>query len=224
MILAIETATDICSVAFMDDQHKIHEKRSEEKGVHSEKLFSFTRELMEQCQFGLQDLDALLISNGPGSYTGLRIAASAVKGLLFNSEIPVYAYNTLASIAAGVAEKSKAEDNVRIHAVLNARRKHVYHQLFQGQGLHSDDKGDIIEIEQLLKQISTDDVIGGTGIFRFRERLPDQVETFGLEVISAVNMLNLHQTGRGLKHCRKVSIEALESDYLTSSQVNNTGL
>jgi tRNA threonylcarbamoyl adenosine modification protein YeaZ len=72
MILAIETATNICSVCFQDNEGKVFEKRTERKGSHSELLFLFIRELMTEYSFKMSDLDSVLVSTGPGSYTGLR--------------------------------------------------------------------------------------------------------------------------------------------------------
>lgn len=124
MILAFETATNICSVSFQDDGGEIHEKRTERKGSHSELLFLYVRELMKEHDFSIADLDAALVSTGPGSYTGLRIAASAVKGMLFGLNVDVYAGNTLAGFAQSAGEGT-------VHAVINARRKHLYHQKFE---------------------------------------------------------------------------------------------
>ncbi len=85
MILALETATNVCSVVFRDDDGLMHEKRIEKRGTHSEQLFLFIEDLMDEHGFFISALEAVLVSEGPGSYTGLRISASAVKGLLFQS-------------------------------------------------------------------------------------------------------------------------------------------
>src|SRR5690625_6445583 len=77
MIIAIETATSVCSVAAGKNGKTILEKRVEGKGVHSTYTFSFLKEILERYQYRVEDLEAILFSNGPGSYTGLRIGASA---------------------------------------------------------------------------------------------------------------------------------------------------
>jgi tRNA threonylcarbamoyl adenosine modification protein YeaZ len=128
-ILAIETATNICSVCFQDETGEVHEKRTERKGSHSELLFLFVKELKTEHSFEFSDLDAVLVSTGPGSYTGLRIAASAVKGMFFGLDVAIYAGNTLAGFAQSLEKGT-------VHAVINARRKHLYHQQFKKDGIY----------------------------------------------------------------------------------------
>src|SRR5690625_7187877 len=83
MIIAIETATSVCSVAAGKNGKTILEKRVDGKGVHSTYTFSFLKEILERYQYRVEDLEAILFSNGPGSYTGLRIGASAIKCMNF---------------------------------------------------------------------------------------------------------------------------------------------
>src|SRR6056297_488404 len=90
MILSIETSTPVCSVALKATERGVWEKRTEGRGVHSERLFTFTGELLERSGAGISDLDAILFSGGPGSYTGLRIGASAIKGFLWERCSTVY--------------------------------------------------------------------------------------------------------------------------------------
>ena len=102
-ILSVETATPVCSVALRLPDGTLYEERAEGKGGHSELTFVFIRKLLDDAGICVRDLGAVLVSGGPGSYTGLRIGGSAVKGLLFQSGVPLYAYNTLAGIALGAA-------------------------------------------------------------------------------------------------------------------------
>src|SRR5699024_2547399 len=90
MLLALETATNVCSVAFCNEEGDVFEKRIDKRGSHSEQVFLFIEELMNEHDFKIEDLEAVLVSEGPGSYTGLRIGASAVKGLLFQSGVTLY--------------------------------------------------------------------------------------------------------------------------------------
>lgn len=124
MILAIETATPVCSVALGLDNGRVVEKRIEGRGVHSERTFTFIQELLERHNLNVDDLTVVLFSNGPGSYTGLRIGAAAIKGLLFRREIPLYTLCTLTSYAVPFLNRSP----VVIHSVIDARREHLYHR------------------------------------------------------------------------------------------------
>lgn len=217
MILAIETATHICSVSLQDADGKIHEKRTERKGSHSELLFIFIRELMEEHQFSMDDLKAVLVSSGPGSYTGLRIAASAVKGMLFGSEVNIYAANTL----AGFAQSSK--EGV-VHAVINARRNHLYHQSFEkkNETLSLISESKILELEDINPKLNEGDSIIGTGINRLDEEKLACLNILDESGITASNLIHLFRGKSSDIFFVETTAEKLESNYLSSSQVNNT--
>lgn len=216
MILAVETATNICSVAFQDDEGRIFEKRTERKGSHSELLFLFVRELMAENHFSLKDLDAVLVSTGPGSYTGLRIAASAVKGMLFDLEVPVYAGNTLAGFAHVMEEGT-------VHAVINARRKHLYHQQFKRSGtLEALTGSQLLELAEIESMLKTGDQIIGSGIERLKEEALAKVKTAPPSQISAKGLVSLFNDSARDDFFKKTTPEELESNYLTSSQINDT--
>ncbi len=107
-VLSIETATPICSVALRLPDGRVDEMRAEGKGVHSEQTFVFTDRLLAREKLAVNDLGAVIVSAGPGSYTGLRVASSAVKGLLFQTDVPLYACRTLGAIALGAMFASQA--------------------------------------------------------------------------------------------------------------------
>ncbi|MEO1022709.1 MAG: tRNA (adenosine(37)-N6)-threonylcarbamoyltransferase complex dimerization subunit type 1 TsaB [Bacteroidota bacterium] len=215
MTLAYETATHVCSVAFQNAHGERFEQRSTERGKHSEHVFLFTRSLMEEHGFSISDVTRVLVSNGPGSYTGLRIAASAVKGLLFGLDIPLYAGNTLASIGVG-ARPHHTEHTV--HAILDARRTHVYHQAFDTrEGLSSLSEPAITEITEFERQVSEGDVIAGTGLNRLNSHLLPAHTAIGEESISAVHLFDLPSV-----FLTKTSPEAFDATYITTGQVNNS--
>ncbi|MFP8488941.1 tRNA (adenosine(37)-N6)-threonylcarbamoyltransferase complex dimerization subunit type 1 TsaB [Gracilimonas sp. Q87] len=217
-ILAIETATEICSVCYQDENGEVHEKRTERKGSHSELIFIFIREMMREQKLNIKELDAVLVSTGPGSYTGLRIAASAVKGLLFGLEISVYAGNTL----AGFAQKAGAG---KIHAVINARRKHLYHQSFRKNGdVKAISESLIMELKEIESKLQQGDLIIGTGIDRLNEESLKNINIIDSTTISAKGLINLFNSGAKDEFFSKTTPEELESNYLTSVQVNNSNL
>lgn len=218
MILALETATNICSVAFCDDDNSVFEKRVKQRGAHSEKLFLFIEELREEKGFSISDLDAVLVSEGPGSYTGLRISASAVKGLLFQSEVPLYGINTLASFAMQPTENSSGEQI--IHSIIDARRVHLYHQkfLFRDGKLSSNDKVEVIPIKAFEKMLRKGEAVVGTGLKRVDEEVLNKVKFFGPEAISAKYLIKLYQAGYS-DFFRKIDPESFDPKYHTSNQV-----
>ena len=219
MILALETATKVCSVAFCNDDGEVFEKRIQQRGTHSEQLFLFIDQLQEEHGFKIADLNKVLVSEGPGSYTGLRISASAVKGLLFQSQVPLFGANTLASFAMqGLHEEPSA---TTIHSIIDARRVHVYHQKFSvsdGQ-LHTDDEVEVIPIKAFESMVHTDDIIIGTGLPRIDEGTCQKAQTYGPESLSALSLIYLYQTGNS-DFINKVDPESFEPKYYTSNQVS----
>ena len=218
MILAYETATNICSVSFQDGDGNITEKKIQGRGVHSDNVFLFTQEFMQENKFNISDLDAVLVSNGPGSYTGLRIAASALKGILFKTEVPLYAANTLASFAMESDHKEGT-----IHSIIDARRTHVYYQAFElGDKLIKKSELGIVEITEFQKNINPGDCIIGTGIGRLDEKLLKDVRVCDDKWVTANSLFKLYQLPNFKEFCVKTSPEALNPNYISSGQVNNS--
>ncbi|HEX2975036.1 MAG TPA: tRNA (adenosine(37)-N6)-threonylcarbamoyltransferase complex dimerization subunit type 1 TsaB [Bacteroidales bacterium] len=104
MILAIETATRICSVALFDATGVKGVLESAEENAHSRILNVLIDRLMKDLGMELKELSAVAVSKGPGSYTGLRIGVSAAKGLCYAKDLPLIAVNTLESMAFGLRE------------------------------------------------------------------------------------------------------------------------
>ena len=125
-ILSIETSTSICSVAIHEQGELLALAEIKEPGAHAEKLLLLVDEVFEKAGLSFGDLDAVAVSQGPGSYTGLRIGVSTAKGIAYALEIPLIGINTLQAMAAS---QSVAPGDYVV-AVLDARRKEVYTQTF----------------------------------------------------------------------------------------------
>ena len=102
LILCIETATEMCSVAIFRDQKLVGIKESTARNVHSAMLTTFIDELIKSSAILPNDLDAIAVSMGPGSYTGLRIGVATAKGLCYALDKPLIAIPTLQAMAAGM--------------------------------------------------------------------------------------------------------------------------
>jgi tRNA threonylcarbamoyladenosine biosynthesis protein TsaB len=125
-ILNIETATKNCSVALAKDGKTILCKEIAEEGYsHAERLHVFIEAIIEEAGITLQDLSAIAVSQGPGSYTGLRIGVSAAKGLCYALDIPLIAVDTLQALASQVTISSGL-----IIPMIDARRMEVYSAIF----------------------------------------------------------------------------------------------
>ena len=220
MILAFETSTDVCSVAYQNREGELFEKRIQGRGVHSSHVFIYAGEFMKEHDFQITDLDAVLVSNGPGSYTGLRIAVSAIKGMLFGTDVKVIAINTLAGFAGALLD---IEEEHQIHAIIDARRTHLYHQTFwceNGQ-LFTASKPEIKEIRAVEKQLRFRDAIVGTGVNRISPEALQNNLVFGSESISAKNLIRLYTSQPQAPYLSVVSKEDLDPDYVNNNQVNN---
>ena len=125
-ILNIETATKNCSVALAKEGKTILCKEIAEEGYsHAERLHVFIEEIIKEAGITFQDLLAIAVSQGPGSYTGLRIGVSAAKGLCFALDIPLIAVDTLQVLAS----QAKVSNGLII-PMLDARRMEVYSAIF----------------------------------------------------------------------------------------------
>lgn len=126
IILNIETATTNCSVSLSKHGETIVLKEDYDKNYsHAERLHLYIDAVLKEADITQNDLDAIAISKGPGSYTGLRIGVSAAKGLCFALDIPLISVSTLKALARQVG-KSKGV----IVPMLDARRMEVYSAIF----------------------------------------------------------------------------------------------
>jgi tRNA threonylcarbamoyladenosine biosynthesis protein TsaB len=128
-ILNLETATKNCSVSISQNGQTILCKEMAEAGYsHAEKLHVFIEECIKESNISFKDLSAIAVSQGPGSYTGLRIGVSAAKGLCFALDLPLIAVDTLQVLAS----KLSISDGVII-PMIDARRMEVYSAVFNSK-------------------------------------------------------------------------------------------
>ncbi len=124
-ILQIETATPVCSVALSVDGKTIAIKELQAQNIHAASLTLFIEEVMQSANLAYTDLDAIAVSKGPGSYTGLRIGVSTAKGLCFALDKPLIAINTLQVMANGFLLTFPDFEGL-ICPMIDARRMEVF--------------------------------------------------------------------------------------------------
>ncbi len=127
-IIHIETATEVCSCALSVDDVVVIDKINRDKQSHATHLGVFVEEIMQHVRQEKMQIDAISVSCGPGSYTGLRIGVSQAKGLSFGLNIPLIAIPTPAIMAYSV--KNMVDSDTLLCPMIDARRMEVYATIF----------------------------------------------------------------------------------------------
>ena len=129
LILNIETSSAVCSVCLARDGQLIDFREDPQGNSHARVLTVFIEDLLKKSNVALKDLDAIAVSAGPGSYTGLRIGTSTAKGLCYALDKPLIAVPTLLAMADGIMKKMNDTGAVYMPA-LDARRMDIYTAVF----------------------------------------------------------------------------------------------
>ena len=182
LILCIETGTDICSVGLSRDGELISLRESDEGRDHARNVALFVDELLRENDIAAEELSAVAVGMGPGSYTGLRIGVSFAKGLCYGLQIPLVAVGSLDSMVqvaredhdAGIIDVDNWDDAV-LCPMVDARRMEVYTQMFDTQGQPLNEVKAEIVTEESFKEWRGERqlVIFGNGATKCREVLND---------------------------------------------------
>ncbi|MEH6407419.1 MAG: tRNA (adenosine(37)-N6)-threonylcarbamoyltransferase complex dimerization subunit type 1 TsaB [Leeuwenhoekiella sp.] len=167
LILCLETTTTNCSVAIAKDGEVLILK--EDMGLnysHAERLHKYIAEVLKEASIDKKELNAIAVSEGPGSYTGLRIGVSSAKGLCFALDIPLIAIDTLQAMATQVSQPSDS-----IIPLLDARRMEVYCAVFDSQYQKlTETKAKIVDAESFKEYLEKGiTVFIGNGVEKFSE-------------------------------------------------------
>ncbi len=131
LILSLETSTTVCSVALHKQGVLLDTLEDHTPNSHSALLTVLMENILKKQKLEVNELDAIAVSIGPGSYTGLRIGASVAKGLAYGAEIPVIAIPTLKVIASALSESgNEIDDSALICPMIDARRMEVYSAIY----------------------------------------------------------------------------------------------
>ncbi|MCP4522579.1 MAG: tRNA (adenosine(37)-N6)-threonylcarbamoyltransferase complex dimerization subunit type 1 TsaB [Cytophagales bacterium] len=154
-ILSIETSTPICSIAIHQEGILLDYQDLNGEKSHSEQLTLMIEDLLKKHNMTFQDLSAIAVSSGPGSYTGLRIGTSTAKGLCFALDIPLISVSTLEAIAYQVEDS-----NALICPLLDARRMEVYCMLLDKEHKALDKPyAKIIDESSFAEELSQQEII-----------------------------------------------------------------
>ena len=131
-VLGIETSTKVCSVGVADLRGISAESAAEDRHVHSDMIVSLIEQTMRASGLALQELEAVAVSVGPGSFTGLRIGMSAAKGLCRALKLPLVAVPTFEAVACAVFDAHRHEERVMV--AVDAKRDDLYITVFEKTG------------------------------------------------------------------------------------------
>ena len=170
-ILSIETSANVASTAVTEDSTLIAEYTVNNKKTHSETLMPMIDTVLKNAQLDIGDIDLIAVSQGPGSFTGLRIGLSTAKGIAHAANIPLVGISTLKSIAYNMPYSEYI-----IAPVMDARRAQGYNALYEWK------EGELVQIkapraislEELLSELGSMDkkaVFAGDGVFVHRDTI-----------------------------------------------------
>ena len=134
-ILLIETATQVCSVAIAEGGRIVAKRESEEPNAHSSHLAPFIDEMLHELNIAAKDIDAVCVSSGPGSYTGLRIGVSSAKGICYALGLPLLSVPTLLGMAA-LYYRQHPEYHGMVCPMIDARRMECYTMIVENETLN----------------------------------------------------------------------------------------
>jgi tRNA threonylcarbamoyladenosine biosynthesis protein TsaB len=167
-LLLIESSNEICSVALSQEKSIIQEKYINKPNSHSVYLAPFVNEVLNNAMMSINELDGVVISDGPGSYTGLRIGSSLAKGICLGAGIPLMAVSTLKGLAKKALNDYPSVDQAI--ALVDARRSDAYIGVYNQQ-LKPIIKEQFITINSELKIEKSNAVVVGSGAMKFINEL-----------------------------------------------------
>ena len=178
LLLSLETSSPVCSVAVhhLETGRLLGQAELRLEKSHSTHLSVLIEQLLANTLHALPDVAAVSVSDGPGSYTGLRIGAAAAKGLCYALEVPLLAVGTLPALAKQVAGRTARPDQYYYCPLLDARRMEVYAALYRADGSEVLPPAPLLLDETTLtEQMATQPVLFfGSGAAKFQPLVAEQ--------------------------------------------------
>ena len=193
-ILNIETSTTVCSVSLSENGICKCVRENFNGNNHSELIGVFTQEVLAEAGVEPKDLDAVALSIGPGSYTGLRIGTSFAKGLCYGSDLKLITIPTLKIIAQNAKEKYSIEDDALLCPMIDARRMEVYNCIYDASlGQERETQPEIIDENSFAEILQSKKVyFCGNGAAKCKQYLTHENAIFLDEVFPlATSMISL---------------------------------
>jgi tRNA threonylcarbamoyladenosine biosynthesis protein TsaB len=185
-ILALDTATQSCSVAIVDDGVLLIEIATGIDQTHSRHLLDLIMSAVGIVGLKISDLDGFAVTIGPGSFTGLRIGISTIKGLAFASGKPTVGISSLTTLAWQCAQSRSL-----ICAMLDARKHEVYYcrYRFQGDKLNKEEEEQVASPKQALRGIGEPCIFVGSGAQIYHEIISAEMGEYGFFASPSQHMI-----------------------------------
>ncbi len=170
-ILSIESASVTASCAVAEDENILGEYTLRHKKTHSEKLMPLIEELMKELELKMDDIDVIAVSEGPGSYTGLRIGAAIAKSLAFAADIKIVSVPTIKSLAANVFDLDKL-----IVPIMDAKAERIYTGIYKWENGECKEvleqfPCNIDDLIEILNNYKEPVIFNGDGSVNYREKI-----------------------------------------------------
>lgn len=167
--ILIETSTAMCSAALSIDGKVVSSRHSSESKAAASLLAVFIDEMLKECGLKVSDFNAVCVSSGPGSYTGLRVGVSTAKGLCFAANIPLLSVSSLDVLAQQAVKYTPV--NQTIIPLIDARRMEVYMAKYKSDGERiSEIESHILEADDFHEEMANGGVVLiGDGVSKFRQ-------------------------------------------------------
>ncbi|QCK13914.1 tRNA (adenosine(37)-N6)-threonylcarbamoyltransferase complex dimerization subunit type 1 TsaB [Mangrovivirga cuniculi] len=204
-ILALETATNICSVAVVNEEKVLGKINLNIDRAHSSKLASAIKNLMELLSLDFEDLSAVAVSKGPGSYTGLRIGLSTAKGICYSNDIPLIGVETLQGMAANFQQFSESGKKFVSYPMIDARRMEVYTAAFDQNAQRKEDTKALIIEEDTFSDVDKD-----TDIYLYGDGAEKAISKITRKNVFLIKGIFPDATGIGLVAIDKFKLNQFE--------------
>jgi tRNA threonylcarbamoyladenosine biosynthesis protein TsaB len=188
-ILLIETATASCSIAIAQDEKVLAVKELHEKNIHASQITLFIEDVLKDASLTFKHLNAVAVSKGPGSYTGLRIGVSTAKGICFALDIPMIGISTLEAMASALVSASLEREYYC--PMIDARRMEVYTAMYDSDLNEIQPvEAKIVDSDSYNEQLTTRKIIFfGDGASKCTEFLANPNATIKTDFINSARHL-----------------------------------
>jgi len=185
-ILAVDTATQVCSVALIDDELLVAEVTITKAQTHSKHLMGIIKNIIELAGLTISDMDGFAVTLGPGNFTGLRIGISSIKGLSFATNKPVAGISSLDALAAQTAPSQSL-----IYPWLDARREQVYCSIYEFNKniLKKQTSEMVLSPDDALKNINENCIFVGSGAYLYKELIKNRIGEYAHFMLPEHNVI-----------------------------------